>query len=115
MVSLRATQKIIRRKHYFMRITFALRAKTNQLKYYPELGYDYNDLVFYTPRIMSPMSTNDLSWTMAYEDLGGTFDYDFNDVVFRVSHVSGDNYAMIYPKGAGGTLPETLLRQHADF
>lgn len=69
---------------------------------------DYNDLVFYTPRIMSPASEDELQWTIACEDLGGTFDYDFNDLVFRVKHTSGNNFATIIPMAAGGTLPAYL-------
>ena len=41
------------------------------------------------------------------EDLSATerSDYDFNDVVFDVVWKVGDNYATIYLKAAGGTLP----------
>lgn len=69
---------------------------------------DYNDLVFYTPREITPVTDNELEWTVACEDLGGTFDYDFNDLVFRVLHTSGNDYATIIPLAAGGTLPAYL-------
>lgn len=69
---------------------------------------DFNDLVFYTPRVITPTVDDEVQWTVACEDLGGTFDYDFNDIVFRVKHVSGNDYLTIYPMAAGGTLPATL-------
>ena len=70
---------------------------------------DYNDLVFYTPRELSPVVRQDISCLVACEDLGGTFDYDFNDIVFRVYHVSGNDYLTIVPVAAGGQLKATLL------
>ena len=48
------------------------------------------------------------SWIIACEDLGDTDDYDFNDVVFKVSHVSGQTTATVTPLAAGGTL-ETFI------
>ncbi len=69
---------------------------------------DFNDLVLYTPREMTPASEDAIQWTVACEDLGGTFDYDFNDIVFRVKHVAGNDFLTIIPMAAGGTLPATL-------
>ncbi len=67
-------------------------------------------------------------WMVACEDLGGTFDYDFNDVVFGVKHytskktlfseyylngvlqtetpkiIDQENYIIMTPYAAGGTL-----------
>lgn len=48
------------------------------------------------------------SWVMACEDLGGTFDYDFNDVVYSVSHATNEAKAKITALAAGGTLPVEL-------
>lgn len=59
------------------------------------------------------------SWIVACEDLGGSYDYDFNDVVFGVSLVakssssddnaeSGTNKMYVTPLAAGGTLPVKL-------
>lgn len=45
-----------------------------------------------------------MTWTLAYEDLGGIGDFDFNDVVLRVSHASGETTANITLCAAGGTL-----------
>lgn len=43
------------------------------------------------------------SWIIACEDLGNTGDYDFNDAVFKVSHVAGSNQLKVTPLAAGGT------------
>lgn len=48
------------------------------------------------------------SWIMACEDLGGTNDYDFNDVVFSISHMPGEPTAIIKPLAAGGSLASIL-------
>lgn len=48
------------------------------------------------------------SWIVAVEDLGNTDDFDFNDVVFRVSHVSGSTEATVELLAAGGTLPANI-------
>ncbi len=69
---------------------------------------DYNDVVLYTPRQITPVTENEIAWTVACEDLGGTYDYDFNDIIFRVSHVAGNDYATIIPTAAGGTIPAYL-------
>ena len=75
---------------------------------------DFNDLIFmnyykYTSGETSEITKKDtISYLVACEDLGGTFDYDFNDVVFRVSHVSGNSYLTINPVAAGGTLEAYL-------
>lgn len=49
------------------------------------------------------------SWTIACEDLGSTDDYDFNDVVFSVTHVAGSTEATVQPLAAGGTLGVHIL------
>lgn len=48
------------------------------------------------------------SWLMACEDLGNTDDFDFNDVVFKVSHVANETKAKITALASGGTLPVEL-------
>ena len=69
---------------------------------------DFNDLVMtYTWKVKTVDTP--VSWLVACEDLGGTFDYDFNDVVFRVSHVSGQETLTITPLAAGGTLDAYLF------
>ena len=44
-------------------------------------------------------------WIIACEDLGGSLDFDFNDVVFGISHVAGETTARVTALAAGGTLP----------
>lgn len=43
------------------------------------------------------------SWIIACEDMGNIGDYDFNDAVFKVSHVAGTNQLKVTPLAAGGT------------
>lgn len=71
---------------------------------------DLNDLLFAVEgveedqdeiEIKSPKQT----WVIASEDLGGVYDYDFNDVVFSVKHVAGESKAVVTPLASGGTLP----------
>ena len=78
--------------------------------------YDINDAMFiahgninktYIPSIIPTVEPEDQTWIMACEDLGGSFDYDFNDLVFglRVTDL-GDNTSNLdlIPLAAGGTL-----------
>lgn len=82
--------------------------------------FDCNDIVFYIdpnesekiPDVVvpeEPVETESMSWIIACEDLGSVGDYDFNDVVFSVSHVSGEDKAVVTPLAAGGTLPAKIL------
>ncbi|MCI8998217.1 MAG: hypothetical protein HFJ95_04400 [Muribaculaceae bacterium] len=52
------------------------------------------------------------AWVIACEDLGGTFDYDFNDVVFGVTHVGGEEIATVTALASGGTLPVYLWSKY---
>lgn len=70
---------------------------------------DLNDLVFATPVTdnNTPPSIVDedaQTWIICAEDLGNSYDIDYNDVVLEVKHVSGKNKATISPIAAGGTL-----------
>lgn len=78
---------------------------------------DFNDLVLklipsgnnHTPLIIDKdVETDPIIYIVACEDLGGTFDWDFNDVVFGIEHVSGQKEARIKLLAAGGTLPIAL-------
>ncbi|WP_455668661.1 DUF4842 domain-containing protein [Phocaeicola sp.] len=82
--------------------------------------FDCNDIIFYIdpneseklPDVVipeEPVETESMSWIIACEDLGSVGDYDFNDVVFSVSHVSGEKTAVVTPLAAGGTLPAKIL------
>lgn len=73
---------------------------------------DFNDVVFVMPEttkkpIVIDKDTKDvsMSYIVACEDLGGTFDWDFNDVVYAIEHVSGQQKAKLKLLAAGGTLP----------
>lgn len=78
-----------------------------------ESDFDLNDLVLAfsgaTPTIINEDPTPAATWFIACEDLGGTFDTDYNDVIFKVEHVSGQTHATITPMAAGGTLASYLF------
>ncbi len=90
---------------------------------------DINDMVFIirgattdtaTPDIINPDDPDPdpdptpdptpIKWLVACEDLGAMDDFDFNDVVFEIEHVSGQTEATITPLAAGGTLETYLMR-----
>ena len=91
----------------------------------PSQAIDLNDLVWviasdyppekpYIPPTVEEKdpgaSPEPFTWIVACEDLGGTYDYDFNDVVFGVQYIPGDANKRVYVTGlaAGGTLPVHL-------
>lgn len=69
---------------------------------------DLNDLVFAIPvDAGTPPAVVDedaQEWVICGEDLGGTFDLDYNDVVVSIAHVSGKTTADFTALAAGGTL-----------
>lgn len=48
------------------------------------------------------------SYVIALEDLGGSLDWDFNDVVFAVKYTAGESSAEFELRAAGGTLPAVI-------
>lgn len=66
---------------------------------------DYNDFIFMIEGSHSHVEENPIKYIYAVEDLGGTNDFDFNDVVFSVSHVKGKENATVQPLAAGGIYP----------
>ena len=70
--------------------------------------FDLNDVVVgfsgSRPIIINEDPTPASTWLLACEDLGGSFDIDYNDVVFMVEHVSGQEFARLKALAAGGTL-----------
>lgn len=91
---------------------------------------DLNDFVFWydsevdpdeEPEINITTSDKETSWIFACEDLGGTFDYDFNDIVWEVAQkyeetkengvVTSTTYGNIEIRllAAGGQLPVELV------
>ena len=81
--------------------------------------YDwYNGMVFATEGLLkadggiadivdTPREAN--SWILACEDLGNKADCDFNDIVYRIEYVAGENNATVTPLAAGGTIPAFLM------
>lgn len=66
---------------------------------------DLNDVVFRfygsTPTVVDEDAQE---WVICGEDLGGTFDLDYNDVVVSIAYVSGKTTADFTALAAGGTL-----------
>lgn len=75
--------------------------------------FDLNDVVFAfsgaTPTIINQDTTPAGTWMLACEDLGGSFDLDYNDVVLKINHISGQDYATVTPLAAGGTLASYIF------
>lgn len=75
-------------------------------------GFDLNDLIV----MISPKPNfcdiekeeTGVTYTVACEDLGDTDDFDFNDIVFSVNHISGKDKATFTPLAAGGTIKATV-------
>lgn len=73
---------------------------------------DWNDIAFIVDADVDESKIEEIdkttdteqSWIVACEDLGSDDDTDFNDIVFKVTHVSGSGTATITPLAAGGTL-----------
>lgn len=79
----------------------------------PNEFYDINDIVFtvtggYTIEDHEDKIEQAMSYVIAYEDLGGSFDFDFNDIVLKATHVAGRNTATLTVLAAGGTLPVAI-------
>lgn len=75
--------------------------------------FDLNDLVLAfdgaTPTIINEDPEVTSTWLLVCEDLGGSFDTDYNDVIFKVEHVSGQAQAKVTPMAAGGTLASYIV------
>lgn len=76
---------------------------------------DMNDILFFVNGDFDSSTIVEIgddptppSWILACEDLGDVDDFDFNDVVFSVSHVAGTTTATVTPLAAGGTLASHL-------
>ncbi|MBO4431167.1 MAG: hypothetical protein J5790_07505 [Bacteroidaceae bacterium] len=74
--------------------------------------FDLNDIVLAfdgcTPTIINEDPTVG-TWLLVCEDLGGSFDTDYNDVIFSVEHVSGQRTAKVTAMAAGGTLASYIV------
>jgi hypothetical protein len=75
--------------------------------------FDLNDVVFAfdgcKPTIINEDPTPGGTWLLVCEDLGGSFDTDYNDVVFKVEHLSGQTFANVTAMAAGGTLASYIF------
>ena len=78
-----------------------------------ESDFDLNDVVFAfdgcKPTIINEDPTPGGTWLLVCEDLGGSFDTDYNDVIFKVEHLSGKEYATVTAMAAGGTLASYIF------
>lgn len=71
--------------------------------------HDLNDfVVMFDPAPTILDDDRGTEWILAAEDLGNTDDFDFNDMVVKVKHMSGKAYVDVTALAAGGTLPAYL-------
>lgn len=70
--------------------------------------FDLNDLIIMLTPAPQVIEYDEVNYVLAAEDLGSTNDFDFNDVVFSVSYVSGEKTAKVKALAAGGVLPVTV-------
>lgn len=78
--------------------------------------FDLNDMVFtFSGNQPVVVDQDPNAWMLIYEDLGNSFDWDYNDIVLKVSYTSGTTKATITPMAAGGTLPSYILYNEESF
>lgn len=71
--------------------------------------FDMNDMVFMmSGNLPTVTDEENIGWILAYEDLGNSLDWDYNDIVALVSHISGQSTASFTPLAAAGTLPSYI-------
>lgn len=67
--------------------------------------FDLNDFMVLFDGVLPHVNDEETpGWILAYEDLGNDFDWDYNDIVAKVQHVSGQDYATFTALAAVGTL-----------
>lgn len=89
----------------------------------PGKGSDLNDLLFFPvgdfeediPDVDPDPVKYTQDWLLVYEDLGNSFDWDYNDVVLKVEYVSGETTASITALAAGGTLSSHVFYDSDDL
>ena len=92
--------------------TFAYLQKDAQSSYITVEDYDdndYNDFIFVLEGAPTPVVNDPIKYIYAVEDLGGENDFDFNDIVFSVAHITGHEEAIVQPLAAGG-IYEAVIR-----
>jgi len=82
--------------------------------------FDLNDVMFFVngdfeeeeEEITPPATPEAETWIAACEDLGGAFDYDFNDIVFGLKKTipgsNGKSDLIFIPLAAGGTMQDDV-------
>lgn len=103
--------KAIPREGYYL--AFDFEAGKDKTKVKPD-GYYSNWIVKITPAYFNPSTEN--AKRVMVEDLGGSFDFDFNDVVFDVAYenYNGGHEAIICVQAAGGTMPVIIGQPTSD-
>lgn len=97
-------------------VTFALTAGIDGIEPEVELPdivvYDKDEEEYYNEdgsKTEEPKPSNPLvEWTIAFEDMGTTIDFDFNDVVIGVTPDPATNTARLVLKAASGTVESEL-------
>lgn len=95
--------------------------KDTYLGFEDDADYDINDLLFLVngdftekPKQLNPDADEEvepMTWTLAFEDQisDNKSDFDFNDVVIRVTYAAGEKTAKVTYCAAGGTLQTELF------
>ena len=78
------------------------------------LDFDHNDFIFIMEGTQEHITNDPVEYIYAVEDLGNADDFDFNDVVFSVSHISGQPHANVKLLAAGGTLEAFICFKDAN-
>lgn len=78
----------------------------NDILFLAQGNFKTNEIPDLTPDDDPEKEPEPQKWLVACEDLGGDFDYDFNDVV--VGFHKADGHLYLTPLASGGTLPSVL-------
>lgn len=92
-------------KYVYSTFAYLHTDEVNNISYITVEDYtdnDYNDFIFMLKGEHTHVVEEPVKYIYAVEDLGGTNDFDFNDIVFSVSHVAGKENATVQPLAAGG-------------
>lgn len=77
--------------------------------------FDLNDfMVLFDGTLPHVNDEETPGWILAYEDLGNDFDWDYNDIVAKVQHVSGQDYATFTALAAVGTL-DSYVKYNGEY
>lgn len=67
------------------------------------------------PKEFEKIVDKSIEWVVAFEDLGSTGDYDFNDAVLGISHDKENNKITVTPLAAGGTMHAKIFYNSEDL